>query len=101
VKPLTTCVTCATLLAELDKDYQQFIREVKLPAIDYYSGGGGGMIGAKGFFKHEDAVEMDIVACETLRFVSLERASDAARLGGRGGLPGPGSMVLASAGPPW
>jgi hypothetical protein len=43
------------------------MREVKLPAIDYYSGGGGGMIGAKGFFKHEHAVEMDSVACETLR----------------------------------
>jgi hypothetical protein len=43
------------------------MREVKLPAIDYYSGGGGGMTGAKGFFKHEHAVEMDSVACETLR----------------------------------
>lgn len=28
-------------------------------------------------------------------------ASEAAELGEMGGLPGPGSMVLASAGPPW
>jgi hypothetical protein len=69
-KPLTTCVTCETSSAKLEKEYRQFMRDVKLPAIDYYSGGGGGMIGAKGFFKHEHAVEMDSVACETLRLVS-------------------------------
>jgi len=124
--PLPTCAICTTLSADLDKAYRQFIRDIQLPAIDYYSGGGGGMIGAKGFFKHDHAVEMDHIACETLTYVPLERVSDssadessenfrrtkvhcqkvsdasaAARLGGRDGLPGPGSMVLASAGPPW
>lgn len=125
-KPLSTCVTCSKSTLELDGAYKQFLRQVKLPAIDYYSGGGGGMIGAKGFFEHEHAVEMDHIACETLRYAPLERdreseaddsrenfrktkvhcqkvgdASEAARLGERGGLPGSGSMVLASAGPPW
>jgi hypothetical protein len=43
------------------------MRQVKLPAVDYYSGGGGGMIGAKGFFQHQQAVEMDETACKTLK----------------------------------
>jgi site-specific DNA-cytosine methylase len=43
------------------------MRDVKLPAVDYYSGGGGGMIGAKGFFEHRHAVEMDPAACQTLK----------------------------------
>lgn len=66
--PLPTCAVCTTSTAELDREYRQFMRGVKLPAIDYYSGGGGGMVGAKGFFQHEHAVEMEPRACETLKY---------------------------------
>lgn len=52
---------------ELETDYKRFMKAFRLPSIDYYSGGGGGMIGAKGFFDHEHAVEMDSFACETLK----------------------------------
>ena len=104
-------------MASTQNDYQRFLDLVKLPAIDYYSGGGGGMIGAKGYFHHAHAVEMDKGACDTLREnwrktkvhqTTVGEASEAARKqdmtnsGKRGAtLPRPGSMALASAGPPW
>jgi hypothetical protein len=65
--PLPNCGPCTTAAATLKKDYRLFTSQVKLPAIDYYSGGGGGMIGAEGFFQHTHAVEMDKTACDTLR----------------------------------
>jgi len=68
-KPLPACIACTTSLANTERDYKLFMSQVKLPAIDYYSGGGGGMIGAKGYFHHAHAVEMDDHACTTLRQV--------------------------------
>lgn len=66
-KPLVTCISCSNSTADLQKEYRQFCQKVDLPAIDYYSGGGGGMIGARGFFRHAHAVEMDDTAYQTLR----------------------------------
>jgi hypothetical protein len=66
-KPLPPCRTCVGSRSELEDSYNRFKREVKLPAVDYYSGGGGGMIGAKGFLQHKHAVEMDETACKTLK----------------------------------
>jgi hypothetical protein len=66
-KPLPACATCTTSYTNTETDYKQFKSQVKLPAIDYYSGGGGGMIGAKGYFHHAHAVEMDEHACTTLK----------------------------------
>jgi len=67
---MSSCDICTTASDDLEQSYKQFLRKVKLPAADYYSGGGGGMIGAKGYFRHKHAVEMDEKACKTLRFVT-------------------------------
>jgi hypothetical protein len=65
-KPMRTCHTCREESTNEGAAYQEFKRQVSLPAIDYYSGGGGGMIGARGFFSHKHAVEMEGYACDTL-----------------------------------
>jgi len=70
LKPLSDCDMCTASLAKKEKSYIHFLRQIKLPAADFYSGGGGGMIGAKGFFDHKHVVEMDEKACRTLRFVT-------------------------------
>jgi hypothetical protein len=67
--PLSRCDICSQTDTNTEELYERFRRQYKLPAIDYYSGGGGGMIGAKGYFEHKHAVEMDNAACKTLRFV--------------------------------
>jgi hypothetical protein len=85
------------------------------------------MIGAKGYFEHKHAVEMDEAACKTLRFVLhvhmrladcqrlnfpntvvheglVSEASQAAQNPQAANiprLPQRGSMILATAGPPW
>jgi len=68
LKPLTRCKICDVALVEDEKSYKQFLRRVKLPAADYYSGGGGGLIGAEGYFRHKHVVEMNEFACKTLRY---------------------------------
>lgn len=65
-RPLPSCRTCSRPTSELEDSYRRFMHQVELPAVDYYSGGGGGMIGGRSFFDHKHAVEMDPIACQTL-----------------------------------
>jgi hypothetical protein len=67
LRPLTNCQSCLSAAQESEVSYADFCRLTSLPAIDYYSGGGGGIIGASDFFDHRHAVEMDFHACKTLR----------------------------------
>lgn len=66
-RPLSTCQPCLAHARESEELYNDFKRQTSIPAIDYYSGGGGGIIGASDYFDHRHAVEMDFHACKTLR----------------------------------
>lgn len=74
------------------------------PAIDLYAGGGGLLYGVGRHFDVQHAVETEAAACATLRanFPRLRvhhTTVDAYSRGG--GSPGPGSIALLVAGPPW
>lgn len=72
---MRTCATCIEQVSQDERLYKEFQEKISLPAIDYYSGGGGGMIGGKDLFHHAHAVEMDGRACETLEYVATSSLS--------------------------
>lgn len=69
--PISTCQPCLQHAQSSEELYREFCDKTSIPAIDYYSGGGGGIIGASDYFDHRHAVEMDFHACKTLRYARL------------------------------
>lgn len=65
-QPISNCEKCTAKYTKQEVLYREFRESVKLPAIDYYSGGGGGIVGASDYFEHKHAVEKNKQACETL-----------------------------------
>lgn len=66
-RPLAGCQQCTASAREKEALYQEFRHSTRLPAIDYYSGGGGGIQGGADCFDHRYAVEKDVNCCHTLR----------------------------------
>lgn len=65
-----SCAICVDEARGRESLYQRFRESVRLPAVDYYSGGGGGIIGGSDYFDHCHAVEKEAHACRTLMEVS-------------------------------
>lgn len=64
--PLPCCVLCTSMILNREEDLKAFRAMGGLPSADLYAGGGGTMIGKKGWFSSKLAVDLDQTACETL-----------------------------------
>lgn len=67
-RPLRSCTACQDGLAQRLRDEQQLLAlEDKVPGVDLYSGAGGAVLGAQGLFRITTAVDLDPIACRTLK----------------------------------
>ena len=64
--PLSCCVICTSRILSREEDIKAFRQMGGLPSADLYAGGGGTMIGKKGWFRSKLAVDLDQTACATL-----------------------------------
>jgi hypothetical protein len=72
LQPLDQALSvCQCLQAAIDEeaDYAAFRMAVRMPAIDFYSGGGGSVLGTSEVFDVQSAVDWDPAACDTLQYV--------------------------------
>ena len=65
-QPLAVCVPCSSRITKRESDLQAYREMGGLPSADLYAGGGGTMLGKKGWFRSKLAVDLDGTACATL-----------------------------------